>query len=353
MTSRTPDGRPILEALEPGLLTSVQDAGRPGLGHLGVSPGGFADPWSGAVANVLAGAPPGAPLLEITALGPRLAVREPIVVGLAGADLGAVAGLPDAVRAGRGRCLEPGRAHALDAGEVLAFDPLLATPGTGVRAYLAVPGGLAVPVVLGSAATSLAGGFGGLDGRALRTGDRLFAHPQAHAPAVRLAPERPPVPSLPPGAIRDRVRVVPFGARGPAVLESLCGHPWRVAPTSDRMGLRLDGPPLPPGPGEVLSHGVVRGSIQVPPDGRPIVLLADHQPTGGYAVAGVVIDADAAVLGQLAPGDELRFEAIDLGAAVEARRAVREALLAIVQGPADPAHPAAEPWDELWRWARG
>ncbi|HET7726643.1 MAG TPA: biotin-dependent carboxyltransferase family protein [Candidatus Limnocylindrales bacterium] len=344
----------VLEVLEPGLLTTVQDAGRPGLGHLGIPQGGFADPWSGALANLLAGAPAEAPLLEITALGPRLAVLAALAVGLTGADLGAVAGTADAIRAGRGRRLDPGRAHAIEIGEELAFDPTLAVPNTGFRAYLAVPGGLAVPRVLGSAATSLAGGFGGLAGRALRAGDRLSSvlPGPARPSGTTSAPwsDSPSRPFLPPGTVRGRVRVVPLGASRPAPLEHLCSRPWQVAPTSDRMGLRLDGVALPSGSGEALSHGVVRGTIQVPPDGRPIVLLADHQPTGGYPVVGVAADADAAVLGQLAPGDEVRFEAIPLQAALEARRAVRDALPGLAR---DPANSGAGRWDELWRWARG
>lgn len=344
-------GTPVLEVLDPGLLTTVQDPGRLELGHLGVSPGGFADPWSAALANALAGAPPGAALLEITAVGPRLAALVPLVVGLAGADLGATAGPADDARSGRGRRLEPGRTHALAAGEVLAFEPALAIPGTGFRTYLAIAGGLAVPAVLGSAATSLPGGFGGLDGRALRIGDRLFGHgPGEPGPAPVPAPGRRPAPSLPAGARRGRVRVVPFSDYGRAALAALCRPAWRVAPTSDRIGLRLEGPRLPAGPEEVLSHGVVRGTIQVPPDGRPIVLLADHQPTGGYPVVGVAAEADAAVLGQLAPGDEVRFEPITLDAAVAARRDVAGAIAGLLDGPRSAG---AGPWDDLWRWARG
>jgi antagonist of KipI len=328
----------MLEVLDGGLLTTIQDRGRPGYGHLGVPEGGACDPWALAVANLLVGNDPGAATLECTLIGPELRVLAPVVVGLAGADLGGI-------ERTTGRRLLPGASYALPRGAVVAF---AGPPGgeTGVRAYLALPGGVDVPLVLGSASTCLAGAFGGLHGRPLRRGDRIGPRRPGEEHSEHRWPDAA-VSGVRPGLVRVVEGPDPAAAR-PA-FERLVAGGWAVAPASDRMGLRLAGEPLPAiGIGETLSHGVTWGTIQVPSDGRPIVLLADHQPTGGYPVAGVAIVADRPALGQLRPGSAVRFVTVTID---EARTALRDQR-ARLRGGAD-AVAGVRRWDELWRSARG
>jgi biotin-dependent carboxylase-like uncharacterized protein len=327
----------VLEVLDGGLLTTVQDRGRPGWAGSGVPHGGACDPWSFAVANVGCGNAPDAAALELTLVPPTLRVLRATTLSLAGADLGL-----RFRRAGTERPFLPGSAIHAGEGDLLVPGP---SSGAGARAYLAIAGGLDVPLVLGSASTALGAGFGGLDGRALRAGDRLAAAlpragthraaPHAVPPIVAaVAGGIPPLLVLP-GPLRDRP--------GDADLRgSLLEATWRVGATSDRMGLRLDGPMLAPTePTDIPSHGVIWGTIQLPPDGRPIVLLADHQPTGGYPVIAVVIAAERPRLGQLRPGAEIRFAETTPAAAVEALRAHRARLDGLIAASAD-----ARRWDD-------
>ena len=324
----------MLVVVAPGLLSTIQDAGRPGYADLGVPGAGACDPWALAVANGLLGNPPGAAALELTIAGPELAVAATCVIGLAGADLGAW--VPAETR-----LLPPGGAYLLRRGTTLAFRG----GGPGARAYLALPGGIAVPSVLGSAATYLAGGFGGLKGRALRLGDRL---PPAHAGDLSAAGRRwpDPPPALPAAGEAAVVRVLLGPDEDhfrPAALAALLDTTWTVGAQSDRMGLRLQGPALAhrsPAHAELISRGIVWGAIQVPADGRPIVLLADHQTVGGYPVPAVAIRADHPVLGQLAPGASLRFVTTTLAEAQAAYRARQAALYAAAAALARP-----DPWD--------
>ena len=328
------------EVVDGGLATTIQDGGRPDWTHLGVPHSGPCDPWSMAVANLLVGGNPAAAALEMTLVGPTLVARHSTIVGLAGADLGG--------RAVGGRRLLPGRSHRIEAGETIAF------PGDGpdrlARAYLALPGGIDVPELLGSRSTCLAAGFGGIDGRPIKAGDLVDG---ADLPATEDEGAASPLDE----------RVWPADPdpddRGPEVLRVLAGPApgcdamiatqWRVGREADRVGLRLDGESLPMGiAGEAVSHGVPWGAIQVPPDGRPIVLGPDHQTTGGYPVVAVVITADRPILGQLRPGAEVRFHAIDPDEAVAALRRQRAAL---IDGAATVRESIG--WDELARSAGG
>ena len=279
----------MIEVLRPGLLTSVQTAaGRPGYRHLGVPVGGAADAWSARLANRLVGNPDDAPLLEMTVAGPALRFTEPTRVALAGAALEATID---------GLALAPCAARRARAGATLRIGS-----GTGARAYLAIAGGLTIDPVLGSAATDLRSGFGGLDGRALRAGDRL-AHGAAGRSVRRWTGARPDGP----------IRVV----EGPhaANPNDWIGRTWRVSEAADRTGVRLDGPAVELAAHEVPSMGLPLGAIQVPPDGRPIIMLADRPVTGGYAVPLCVIRADVGRVAQLLPGDEVRFARISRDAA--------------------------------------
>ncbi|HET9457429.1 MAG TPA: biotin-dependent carboxyltransferase family protein [Candidatus Limnocylindrales bacterium] len=346
----------MIEVVEGGLLTTVQDAGRPDWTHLGVPIGGACDPCSLAVANMLVGNEPGAAAIEMTIAGPMLAPRAPIVLGLAGADLGGVV-------APGGRRLEPGRSHRLESGWTISFPGSSGTTGgepPGARAYLSVPGGFDVPTVLGSRSTALAAAFGGLDGRPLRAGDLLGpARPASPAIGPRVWPVLDGDPFR--GDPASPIRVL----RGPADgIEALVADSWRVAADSDRVGLRLDRSPADAnlgtgagagaggdgagGDGRMASHGVVFGAVQVPADGRPIILLADHQTTGGYPVPAVVASVDRPRLGQLRPGSPVSFVEIGEAEAVAAlalQRAALERGAALLREAAG--------WDALWETAGG
>lgn len=293
------------EVLEPGVLATVQDSGRPGFQKIGVSPGGAADPVAARVANLLVGNPDRAALLECCVSGPVLRFLRDVRV--------AWVGWADA----RG-----GRPVDLTAGEVLDLRGRMASS----YGYLAIAGGIDVPEVLGSRATDLRAGFGGWHGRGLRAGDRL--------------PLGKPLPGPPPGAWRigwPRTEMV----NGMLELRFLKGMQsrwfthealetfresiYQLSPFSDRMGARLDGPLLARAhAGELISQPVVAGSVQVPPDGRPIVLLAERQTIGGYPQIGHVISADVPKLARALTGTRLRFREVSLDEAraawIEARR---------------------------------
>jgi antagonist of KipI len=297
---------------------------------------------------LLAGNEPGRAAIEMTLVGATFAVRSPITIALAGADLGGV------VRE-TGRRLEPGRSYRLDGGITIAFAGD-AESRTGARAYVALPGGIDVPPVLGSASTALGAGFGGIEGRRLQSGDVLrSAAPWAGATRdvdiAMLLPAEAAWPALADDPVGEAapdapIRLLPGPAGG---LESIVAVEWRVGSGSDRVGLRLVGPKVATGSGsELLSHGVVHGAIQVPAGGGPIILLADHQTTGGYPIAAVAITADHPRLGQLRPGASVRFAAATIE---DARLALSRQREALARGAASLREGAG--WDELWRSAGG
>ena len=294
-----------LEVLEPGLLLTVQDLGRPGYEDLGVPQAGAADGAALAIANGLVGNSPNAAGLEGTLLGPRLRALRQVTLALAGADL-------DPIVEPGGRSIDPARPFQLAAGDELAFRAT-GDPDRGCRVYVAIAGGIDVPVILGSRSTSLVGSFGGFNGRPLRAGDIVAA----------LAPEADRA-TLPPGdaattAIPSPDRPIRV-FRGPAAAEpggagrwaAFLAAPWTVGLDSDRRGLRLEpGPGAPPlsegAAGDRPSHGVVVGAIQLTPSGQPLVLMPDGGVTGGYPVLAIVASSDRSRLGQLTPGAEIRF----------------------------------------------
>jgi antagonist of KipI len=314
-------GRVLLEVRSAGLLSTVQDAGRPDAAHLGVSRSGACDPLALAVANLLIGNEPGAAALEMSLLGPELTVLEPCVVGVAGADFEA------RLVAEADRRIAPGTSVTLVAGDVLRFGAAL----DGARGYVALPGGIDVPEILGSASTAPVGGFGGLGGRPLAVGDRLAARSSAKTgSAGRRWPGPGPGSGIFPGDRPRTVRVLAgphADAAGPDTFERLVSTAWDVGPQSDRMGIRLEGPPLlSEGGSELVSSGVAWGAVQLPPGGRPIVLLADGPTVGGYPVVAVVASVDRPVIGQLRAGDRLCLVPVTLDEAREALRAAAEDL---------------------------
>lgn len=295
-----------IEVIEPGLLLTVQDLGRPGHEHLGVPRGGAADAQSLSAANRLVGNEAGAAVLEATLLGPRLRALRDVTIAIAGAHLEPV------VQPG-GRPIDVSRPIRLGAGEELGFLEA-GDPERGCRVYIAISGGIDVPLVLGSRSTSLVGAFGGLDGRALRPGDVLatFEPP----PAVAPKPGEVEAGAARASAATDPIRVL----AGPAAEEpggadqwsALLETTWTVGLDSDRRGLRLEGttrsgPSAMAASGDRPSHGVVVGAIQLTPSGQPLVLMPDGGVTGGYPVIGIVASGDLPRLGQLTPGAEIRF----------------------------------------------
>lgn len=298
---RAAAGPPGLEVLSAGVLTTVQDRGRHGIRRLGIASAGVADPFAAAAANRAVGNDDDAAVLEAALVAPTLRFLRGLAFAIAGADDGPVLVTPDQ----RTEAIPAGVAVAAPAGSVLRFEGRR----SGCRLYLAFAGGLDVPVVLGSRSTDLVGGFGGFEGRALRRGDRLFVgepgpRGTGRAPATRGEP-------APDTTATVRVVLGPQAdAFAPEAILRLIGGAFRVTSASDRVALRLTGPLLPHrGRGEIVTDGLVPGCIQVPPDGQPIVTLADGPTTGGYPKIGVVRSADLGVLAQLVPGEgEVRFK---------------------------------------------
>ncbi|MEO6579438.1 MAG: biotin-dependent carboxyltransferase family protein [Candidatus Limnocylindria bacterium] len=286
----------MIEVLEPGTLTSVQTPyGRPGWRHLGVPVGGAADVWSARLANRLVGNRDDAALIEVTLTGPSLRFETSSTVGVAGSRFDLILnGLPLPMHAAR---------------PVRAGSTLRIGQGAGARCYVAVGGGIEVPAVLGSAATDLRSGFGGHEGRALRVGDRLLI---GHA-LDRLRRWSGA------DAGGDAIRIIAVGREGGA--QALSDGSWTVSEMADRTGVRIDGRALLLAGHEVASMGIPIGAIQVPPDGRPIIMLADRPVTGGYPVPACVIGADVGRVAQLRPGDSLRLAAVS---ADDARQLLRE-----------------------------
>jgi allophanate hydrolase len=300
-------------------MLSIQDRGRHGYKRFGVPAAGAMDAPAMALANVLCGNVPGAAALEFTAFGGRFRAGRAMRIAVTGGDCDIQIGT---------RVLAAGQSHAVEAGEVVKIGALRgATWG-----YLAVSGGIAVPEVLGARATHLRFALGGVDGRALQAGD-VLALGEDDPTGICMRPRTPlPAPSSGP------IRVV-LGPQddffAPEVIDRLVSAPFDISPQRDRMAMVLDGPTLPAVRShDIVSDGTVPGVIQVPASGRPMVLMADSQTTGGYPKIATVISVDMPRLAQMATGTSFRFEAITRDAAEElliAERAhLREILSSLV-----------------------
>jgi KipI family sensor histidine kinase inhibitor len=307
---------PIAEVLDGGLLTTVQDLGRFGHRRHGVPWAGAMDPAALRAANLVLGNAPGAAALECAVAGPVLRFLAPVRLAVTGADLGAVLQREDL----GAWPVPPGMAVLARPGNRLLFTGRR----SGCRAYLAVAGGIDVPEVLGSRATDLGSAFGGLDGRALRAGDHLAAGPSRDT-----RPREGPLPSSAGAHAGTPTLHVVLGPQDDhltpeSVARFLAGE-YRVAAASDRVGCRLQGPSLEPARGgEIPSDGMVPGSVQVPPDGQPIVAMADGPTTGGYPKVATVIGADLPLLAQIVGGEgAVRFAAVSVEDAQRAARAAR------------------------------
>ncbi|RWB69929.1 biotin-dependent carboxyltransferase family protein [Mesorhizobium sp.] len=313
----------MIEILSTGLPNTVQDLGRPGYLALGVSHGGAMDRQAMAIANLMLGNDLSAAGIEIALYPFRLKAHVDIALSITGADCPISVG---------GRRCPPWWATTIHAGEML----LLEAPRAGARSYIAFAGGLDLPPVMGSRATDVKGGFGGFAGRGLSRGDRL----------PLIAAECP----LPPGGLgmvlEERqaarngaaspieLRVLPaaeFDAFTPQAHAAFTGSEWSITSDANRMGYRLSGETLSlVSPLELLSHGIVPGTVQVPPSGQPIIQLADANTCGGYPKIATVIEADLWRLAQAPVGARLRFLPVSIETATESLRMARQRLDAFI-----------------------
>ena len=293
----------MIRVRKAGLLTTVQDLGRPGLAHLGVPTAGAADRRAYGLANRLVGNQEGAAALEITLVGPELELEAGGWVALTG---GRVAADLD------GRQVPMDMAVRVEPGQVLRVGSVT----SGLRAYVAVRGGIDVPPVLGSRSTDTLAPVGPprlVEGAGLPVGDQAGGDPFGQVA---------PTPPVDPEPVLRTVRGPRDDVFTSGALGTLTDATWSVTSDSDRTGVRLDGPVLERRrTAELASEGMVEGSLQVPPDGHPILLLANHPTTGGYPVIAVVVGRDLPLAAQARPGTRLRFRFVSVAAAREAARA--------------------------------
>ena len=292
-----------LRVVHPGILTTIQDAGRPNAVASGVQPGGAMDFFALAAANLIVGNDRGAAVLECTLTGPRLVAERDCVIAITGGDLGPSTPMWTAVTLARG--------------EQLSFSGRR----RGARAYIAIDGGVIGDRWLGSMSTNLMCVRGGMHGRALALGDVISTGGLQYPAEAGFALRE----ELRPDYSHHTLRVVP-GPHFARLTKPFFGERFTVNPDSNRMGYRLDGPTLEAPGEELLSFPVVAGVIQLPSGGGPILLMADHQTAGGYPVIATVTSASMPVAAQLAPGDELEIVETSMEAALAARAAQRAAL---------------------------
>lgn len=330
-----------LRVLRPGTLATLQDLGRGGMQHLGIVPGGAMDPVSHRIANALAGNRDDVATLEMAMSGPELLFERTALVALAGAQFEAwIDGAP----------LPGSRPVLVRAGARLRFGRATA----GCFGYVAVAGGFDAAIVLGSRSTYLPGEFGGLDGRRLSSGTVLPLGADVEALSARRferGTRRQRAVDLARGAGRTVRWLAPsltMPATEPVVARAVEGlhaalftdaaraafyaEPWRIAPDSNRMGYRLVGPVLElVAPTEIVSQATCLGTVQVPASGQPIVLMADHQTTGGYPKIAEVIVADVPALAQVPPGRSVRFAPVKLDDADAARESIARRVSELVE----------------------
>lgn len=298
------------EVVKPGLLTTIQDLGRIGYQKYGVPNSGAMDRTALRAANVLLDNEEGCAGIEATAEGPTLRALIDLVVAIVGADMQArVDGQP----------IECGTVVGIRSGQILE----LQRARKGLRAYLAVVGGVDVPVVLGSRSTCLPAVFGGVQGRALREGDRLSIGLAGRSP-MALCGRRLPLGWIEPIGEVMTVRVV-LGPQEdrftPEGIRAFFSESYCVTPQMDRMGVRLQGPAITHRSGaDIISDSTPLGAVQVPSDGRPMIVLADRQTTGGYAKIAVVVQEDVCRLSQIVPGQAVRFRRVSVSEAHAALR---------------------------------
>ena len=309
-----------LEVITPGLMTSVQDRGRFGFQALGISVSGALDPDGFDLANALAGNEAGTGALEIRMLGPTLEVTaESVTVALAGTGAGIEVMSPER------EMISACRSVTFRKGQVFRIGAI----GDSAVCYLAVHGGFDLPDVYGSQSTCMSAGFGGFHGRILEKGDCLPLRKAAAESVSQRILRRPPEPDSSPV-----IRVIAgpqddyFSAAG---IETFFGTGYTVSQAVNRMGMRLEGAAVAHEKGfNIASDGIVRGAIQVPGNGLPIILMADCQTTGGYPKIATVISSDMPKLGRMMPGADIRFKAVSVGEAEAVARERHERQAALI-----------------------
>jgi biotin-dependent carboxylase-like uncharacterized protein len=290
-----------------GFATSVQDLGRYGYSHLGISPAGAADSLSFRIANRLVGNMDNAPGLEMTLTGGTFEFELRAIISVTGADCSLEI---------NGHPVGCGQAIQVEAGSLVKVGRMT----RGVRAYLAVQGGIDVPLRMGSASTHLSAKFGGFEGRLLRKGDRLRVGDGGDSHLRALKSDATPLVSRDPATVR-----VTRGSQDDwfdaEAIASFFSDSFSVTDQSGRTGLRLKGNPIfPQNTAQLLTDGEPLGAIQIPPDGQPIILFVDQQTTGGYPKIANVVAADMHVVGQLRARDSVQFAEVSIEQAVELLR---------------------------------
>lgn len=291
-----------IEIVAPGIMTTVQDAGCIGYQRFGVNPSGVMDTRSYTLANLLVGNPTGQAVLEATIIGPTIRFNESTVIAVTGGNL-----RPQL----NGAQLPMYEAVAVREGDVLSF----LGKETGARAYIAFAGGIDVPKVMGSRSTQMKSKLGGLDGRALKAGDRLkLIAPDK--PLANLVSRKLPVENFSQCSEEITIRVLKgmqFEAFTQAGRDTFFQATYTLGVLFDRQGYRLDGPAIEHLDGAgIVSDCCAFGSIQVPGDGKPIILMADHQTTGGYTKIATVISVDLPVLAQCISGCRIKFQLVSI-----------------------------------------
>ena len=297
-----------LEILSPGPLTTVQDRGRFGFGQYGVPPSGAVDSFSLRVGNLLVGNAESEASLEITMIGPKIIALTDVIIAVTGANLQPKVNETP---------LEMWRSHLLKKGDLLSFKG----PESGCRAYLTIGGGISVQSIMGSKSTNLAAQFGGFEGRPLKKGDIISSDsPARYLKAEGKSFDKKFIPSY----AEDQLLRVISGPQddhfSPKARERFLGAPFQVTPQSDRTGIRLAGPHIEAKQNlkeSIISEGVVPGTIQIPGDAQPIIILGETV-TGGYRKVATVISADLPILGQLKPGDTVNFREVSTDEAYQA-----------------------------------
>lgn len=310
-------GSPVqIEVVKPGWFTTVQDLGRYGYQQYGMTVAGAMDTFATAIANRLVGNPDHAAVLELTLKGPELHFKGEAYIAITGADLSPTI---DGKHAPLWECIEISR------GSRVCFG----TPRSGARSYLAIAGGIDVPLVLGSRSTHCASTTGGCQGRPLRQGDILLSGRSTES-ADRIIGQRFPDRLIPRYGRSSTLRIIPGPQQDSfpaASLTTLTDFSFTVTPQSDRMGYRLTGPRIVrKGHGHFISDCTTMGALQIPADEQPILLMADRQTSGGYPKIAVVISADLPLAAQLAPGDTVTFALTTIAKATASLRKQRALL---------------------------
>lgn len=309
-----------ITVLNGGLLTTIQDLGRHGYQQFGVSVSGAMDPRSAILANLMLGNKRNEGVLECTMIGPQVQFDVPATIAITGGNLSPhINNVPVADY----RCI------SVKCGDILSFGGLK----TGARCYVSVAGGLDVPRVMDSVSTDMRAKIGGLEGRKLETGDVILL--KKPSKGVKMLPSYWAISSEiePMDCYPLRVILGPqddyFTEEG---IETFLNNPYTLTPQFDRMGCRLEGEVIQhKQDGNIISDGIAFGAIQVPSEGKPIIMLADRQTTGGYAKIGTVITADFRLLGQLKVGDKVKFEKVTIEEAQEALLALEDSYVMLEQ----------------------